>query len=221
MKKELEKELDRYRNSEVNIINVYFDMEFTGLIKDTDVISIGLITNNGEFFYGEITDYDKSKCTDWIKENVINNLLFKGEDHYDYLLNNSTYVSGTKEKVSIMLREWLASLITFDNDVIQFVSDVCHYDFVLLIDLLSSNALLLPDYISPVCIDINPMIAKEYGLYDYDAFMITREYLSNSIRGTVQSYYGGWYNKKHNSMWDAYVIMEIYHSLYKTEEPLL
>ena len=55
-------------------MNIYFDTEFTGLHKDTTLISIGLVTENGDTFYAEFDDYDKTQCNDWIQENVINNL---------------------------------------------------------------------------------------------------------------------------------------------------
>ena len=41
-------------------MNIFFDTEFTGLQKDTDLISIGLISENNDVFYAEITDYDKT-----------------------------------------------------------------------------------------------------------------------------------------------------------------
>ena len=58
-------------------MKVWFDTEFTGLHKNTTLISIGLVNEYGETFYAEFTDYDKNQCDDWIKENVLNNLLFK------------------------------------------------------------------------------------------------------------------------------------------------
>ena len=56
-------------------MNIYFDTEFTGLHKDTTLISLGCVADDGRRFYTEFTDFDKSQCNDWINENVINNLL--------------------------------------------------------------------------------------------------------------------------------------------------
>ena len=53
---------------------LYFDTEFTGLHKDTSLISIGIIDEYGNKFYGEITDYNKTQVDKWIQENVIYNL---------------------------------------------------------------------------------------------------------------------------------------------------
>ena len=58
------------------MIKVYFDCEFTGLTKNCDLISIGLVSETGKGFYAEFTDYDKSKISDidWMNSNVINNV---------------------------------------------------------------------------------------------------------------------------------------------------
>ena len=36
-------------------MNIFFDTEFTGLRKDTTLISIGMIAENGKTFYAELT----------------------------------------------------------------------------------------------------------------------------------------------------------------------
>ena len=59
------------------MMNIYFDTEFTGLHKDTTLISIGLISEDNKTFYAEFTDYDESQCDDWMKTNVIYNLSIK------------------------------------------------------------------------------------------------------------------------------------------------
>lgn len=51
---------------------LFFDTEFTGLHKDTTIISLGIVAENGRKFYAEFTDYDEIQCDDWIKENVLN-----------------------------------------------------------------------------------------------------------------------------------------------------
>lgn len=51
-------------------MNIYFDMEFTGLVQDTRPISIGMVTEDLNMFYAEFTDYPVEKCDDWIKKNV-------------------------------------------------------------------------------------------------------------------------------------------------------
>ena len=51
---------------------VYFDCEFTGLHQNTTLISIGLVSERGNYFYAEFTDYNKDQVNDWIREEEIN-----------------------------------------------------------------------------------------------------------------------------------------------------
>lgn len=173
-------------------MNIYFDCEFTGLHQDTTLISIGLISESGQEFYAEFTDYDKEQVDEWIQKNVIEKLLFN-DTFSNWQDKDSTklVMRSDKETIRWCLTEWLAKFET-----VQFISDVCHYDFVLLIDLLSGNALALPDSISSACHDINQDIADYLRITDRAAFGINRERFAN-YKGDVQ---------KHNALYDARII---------------
>jgi hypothetical protein len=58
-------------------MRVFFDTEFTGLTQNTDLLSIGLIDEDGRTYYAEISDYNEDMVDDWIAKNVIAN--FTGE----------------------------------------------------------------------------------------------------------------------------------------------
>ena len=182
-------------------MNIYFDTEFTGLHKNTTLISIGLIDENDRCFYAEFTDYDESQCDDWIKENVIKNLKHKGT--HDLHLKgynpreDKTWIIGSKDEVYNALYEWL---LIYDR--IQLVSDVCHYDMVLLIDLFGT-ACDLPRCINPACHDINQDIARYYELTETEAFDYSREQILDNCDIKIKGY-------KHNSLYDAKVIKTIY-----------
>ena len=118
-------------------MKVWFDTEFTGLHKNTTLISIGLVNEYNETFYAEFTDYDESQCDDWIKENVLNNLQFKNmtSDRWaeTFMVDEDrhTRVRGNKDFVRYNLELWLSRY----PDEIQLISDVSHYDMVLFIDI--------------------------------------------------------------------------------------
>lgn len=176
-------------------MKIFFDTEFTGLQKDTTLISIGCIDENGRTFYAELTDYDRNQVNDWIQENVIDNLTLGTKRtvniNDDYTEWN---VVGSKKMVAKAFTEWLEE---YDN--VQFVSDVCHYDMVLLIDLFG-DAFSLPEGVSAVCHDINQDIAAWQGISDAEAFDASREeLLAEPIEGA-----------KHNSLYDAKVIKALY-----------
>lgn len=183
---------------------LFMDSEFTGLRKDTTLISLGIVSEGGRKFYAEFDDYDRSQCNDWIKENVINNLSLDSGPEGSYCTNeNKTTMTvfGNKEVIGAWLRIWL-----FQFDSIQFVSDVCHYDFVLLIDLLTNGgtALDLPNNISAVCHDLNMDIARYYGISEREAFDKSREEMVMELCGHEVE------GRKHNALYDAEVIKRIY-----------
>ena len=71
-------------------MKIFFDTEFTGLHKDTTLISIGLISEDRRCFYAELTDYKRTLPDvdnwNWIEENVIANLYkSKSEDDRKYI----------------------------------------------------------------------------------------------------------------------------------------
>lgn len=193
-------------------MRLFFDMEFTGLHKNTTPISIGITSENGKRFYAEFTDYDESQCNDWIKENVIKNLKLAGMGvGVSDTDENSPLriVMGDKRYIRQEANEWLRQF-----NKIQFVSDVCHYDFVLLIDLLTNGgtALDLPENISAVCHDLNMDIARHFRVSDLEAFDMNREQIVNDLCDPEDIVTG----EKHNSLYDAQIIKTIYDSLNKT-----
>jgi hypothetical protein len=57
-------------------VRVFFDMEFTGLHQKTTPISIGMIAEDGQYFYAEFTDFDQTQVDEWLRENVIRHLVY-------------------------------------------------------------------------------------------------------------------------------------------------
>lgn len=197
-------------------MKIFFDTEFTGLHKDTTLISIGCISANGRTFYAEFSDYNKSQCDKWIHDNVISNLKFKepkdGEQEYyvarkntnekysnspdnSFITNYSVEFRGNKEMVRKELTIWLQQFET-----VEFVSDCSHYDFVLLVDIFGT-AFDLPKNVCPACHDINQDIARYYDISETDAFNVTREQILDPENDTTD---------KHNALHDAEVIRDIY-----------
>lgn len=182
-------------------MNLFFDTEFTGLHAGTTLVSIGIVTENGKKFYAEFSDYDESQCDDWIKENVLKHTILGGNDILAKRLgedSETTVVLGSKTDIQYELGEWLKQF-----DSVQFVSDVCHYDMVLLIDIFG-GAFDLPKNVSAVCHDINQDIAKHYGISEREAFDKSREDIVSELCDAFIP------SDKHNALYDAEVIKAIY-----------
>lgn len=171
------------------MIKVYFDCEFTGLTKNCDLISIGLVSETGKGFYTEFMDYDKSKINDldWMNFNVINNLFLNDyEEDFRVITTDKAYSIFFKRNNTFWIKEalleWFYTLkrTELKKNEIQLYSDCSHFDFVLFLSLFGS-ALELPEFISPVCHDINLNIANYLNIPEAEAFDINRNGLANSF----------------------------------------
>lgn len=189
-------------------MKIFFDTEFTGLHKNTTLISIGLVAENGSCFYAEFNDYDKSQCDDWINDNVINNLRWNDKiKHFKHIIINKApkrhdivEIKDDILNVRVILKKWLEQF-----DKIEWVSDVCHYDFVLLVDLICEHALKLPYGVwNSACHDINQDIARFYMIDELEAFDKSREDIVEENNRVVAN------KVKHNALYDALVIKTIY-----------
>ena len=197
-------------------MNIYFDTEFTGLVPNTTLISLGCVAETGEKFYAEFTDYNKDLCDDWIKENVLVNLMFPENIKNGFVQESKDYkehyVSWDTKHVCKCFTEWLDHLHEKYGERIQFVSDVCHYDFYLLCNLFG-GAFNLPSNVCPWCHDIcQDLIDPNDGdiKNGFDAFNFSREEACKFYnQGKLPE------GKKHNALYDAEVIKMIYEGMRK------
>lgn len=178
-------------------MKIFFDTEFTGLHKDTTLISIGLIAEDGKTFYAELNDYDKSQIDKWLQENVIDNLLFNKNN---VVLQKSPIIGvqeyklkSNKDAVSDTLEIWLSQF-----DKVEIWSDCLSYDWVLFNDLFG-HAFNIPDNVYYIPFDICTLF-KVKGI-DPD---INREEFAGLNINT---------DKKHNALWDAEVIKACYYKV--------
>jgi hypothetical protein len=184
-------------------IKLFFDEEFTGLNKYTTLISIGIISENNKTFYAEFSDYNRTLVDKWIAENVIAKLKYETQPYYFNNDNGNIEMKSNKLNIRYELLKWLQS--EFGDNILQFYADVCHYDFVLLIDLLADSARDLPKNISPSCHDINQDIAKYYNESEFNSFDRTREDIVKGIKLDT--------NDKHNALYDAIIAKAIYEKI--------
>lgn len=196
-------------------MKLFLDTEFTGLHKDTTLISVGVVSEDGRTFYAELTDYNHEQVDDWIESHVLSQLVYEKPDTdqaepkvLDHLKGTgfSVECQGNKQAVRRHFNRWLSQFET-----VEMVSDCCHFDFVLILDLIADHVLDLPPYIAPVCQDINQDLMVYFNCNAAEAFAMSRELLCEYIGATLPK------EQKHHALYDAYVIREIYTFLH--EEP--
>lgn len=202
----------------------WFDCEFTGLRKDTTLISIGIVSGNNLQFYAELCDFDPKQISgdlEWFERNVFKNTMrvdsagkfSKPEGMFEMSVKSfkgNAVVFGDRKFVKESLIDWLQRNGATADGTVEFVSDVCHYDMTLLIDLLTDGgtALDLPSWISPQCYDINQDIAWHYRISNHEAFNMDREFIVKELDDSF-ALLNFPEEMKHNAVWDATVIQAI------------
>jgi hypothetical protein len=175
---------------------IFFDTEFTGLHKNTTLISIGLISENtGDIFYAEFTDYDKSQIDEWLTTNVIANLKFNDKEDFFNKYDkeySATFVKGDTTYIKLYLEEWLNK-----QGKSEIWSDCLSYDWVLFNNIWD-HAFNIPKNIYYVPFDICTL----FKLKGIDPDISREEFIELESK-----------NEKHNALFDTEVIQKCYHKL--------
>jgi hypothetical protein len=168
-------------------MKIFFDTEFTGLHQNTTLISIGCVSEDGEQFYAEFTDYDQSQVDEWIKRNVITQLVLP-DDLNVQASEDKVAVRGERAFVRNHLEMWLTQW-----PIVEIWSDCLAYDWVLFCDLFG-GALKIPGNVYYIPFDLATLL-KVKGI-DPD--------VSRSSFALMEGDY------VHNALWDAQMIRVCY-----------
>ena len=181
---------------------LFLDTEFTGLHKDTTLISLALVDKQNRYFYAEFTDYDKYQVDKWIKNNVIKHLLLddktatEDKHYYEKLFNGKNFysikVKGNTNQIKHELIKWLKQY-----NEIEIWSDCLSYDWVLFNNIFGS-AFAIPENIYYIPFDI----CTYFKLKNIDPDITREEFIDHRIKG-----------KKHNCLYDAKMIKACYEKL--------
>ena len=193
-------------------VPIYFDAEFTGLHRNTQLISIGMYSPlSGAYLYAEFNDFDDSDLDDWLKEHVIGNLWWNDQQEYSHIHELWNYgekghkcpmIKGDSASIKSHILEWLKQeSVIYHDRKIQF------YDWMLLNDLLCDDgkALNLPEFIDYIPMDLSTAMQ----MADVDPDMNREEFVGPEMLERIKSadpftsIDGA--DIKHNSLWDAVI----------------
>lgn len=184
---------------------LFFDTEFTGLHKNTTLMTIGIISEDGKTFYSELIDYDKDYVqkeeSQWLQENVVNNFLLdesKYKQGVCYVEGNDWKLRGTKQDLKVHLTKWIEQ---FDDVIIW--SDCLHYDWVLFIDIFGT-AFDVPSNINYIPRDLCTL---------FDLLNIDPDISREDFAGVSEEQA----KLKHNALYDAKIIKLCYDKLISKE----
>lgn len=171
---------------------IFMDLEFSGLHQKTTPISIGVISQDDETFYAEFNDYDREQCDDFIKKNVIPNLILSENDPIMDDFPHIVRSIGNCKMIADELKEWLNHI-----GPVQIWGDCLSYDWVIFCQLYG-HAFNIPKSVYYIPFDISTLFQMK-GI-DPD---ISREEYCGIIDTGI----------KHNSLYDATVIKCCYEKL--------
>jgi len=171
------------------MMRIFFDTKFTGLHKNTTLISIGIVAEDGNTFYAELTDYDNNQIDNGIQYNVIDNLIIDKSEANNYGSWN-TRIKDNRNIVREALGVWLCRY----KDI-EVWSDYLAYDWVLFCDIFG-HAFKVPKQVYYIPFDICTLMKVK------------------SVDPKVDRVeFSGLGLKKHNSLDDAMMIKACYDKL--------
>lgn len=126
---------------------IFLDTEFSDLIEDPSLISIGLVAENNQTFYGELSDtYAPSDCSEFSQEHVLP-LLQGGE------------ALMTRKELVTRLKSWIENF----NEPVQIAVDSLQWDWTWILRVFN-------DATWPANLAKRPALLTMNYLFNFDAF---------------------------------------------------
>lgn len=185
-------------------MKVFFDSEFTGLHKNTTLISIGLVNEFGGEFYAEFTDYDEFQVDRWIADNVISNLTIHEEPGFSkYHSEGKKMWKGRAKGDTAFVEKHLVRWLNVFESPIEMWSDCLAYDWVLFNDIFG-HAFNIPECVCYIPFDICTL----FQIMGIDPDISREEFAGSECE------------EKHNALHDAKIIRKCYEKLMKKLDEL-
>lgn len=180
-------------------------MRITGQHKNTTLVSIGLIAQEGRAFYAESTEYDWSQIGDYVADDILSECLMIGRDDspprskttlikpFGDILDECTFIYDDRKQIAKAIMLWLEPY----KEVIFFV-DRYIYKWRLFCDLFGGPT-HLPKKINPTPIDL----ATCLYVFNQDPNM------DRSIMSVTENES----HQKNNALWDTLVVRRSFLSM--------
>lgn len=149
-------------------IYVFLDTEFTNLSRNSKLISLGVVTLSykRESFYAEFNDFSDHMTTEFVKENVIPNLIFNTRNEFiQEEEERMVFMKSDSRTIKSRFIKWLRHLHNTYGKNITFVVDVGTYDWFLVSELIREEDIyvntgnnIIPEYVNYIPIDLSTML---------------------------------------------------------------
>jgi hypothetical protein len=105
----------------------FLDTEFIEKPNTIQLISIGIVSEDGREFYAESSDFDENIANNWVKENVISNLWSRQsnkKEFYQWFLDGGIGGLISTKYIGSEIKRWIG------NDTPEFWGYYADYDWV-------------------------------------------------------------------------------------------
>lgn len=90
----------KIENSESDMVTpIFFDCEFTDLSDSASLISAGFVSQSGDQFYVELSDFDLNGCSDFVKTTVLPLISNPSTSTIDFISLLMDWVGNTGEEI--------------------------------------------------------------------------------------------------------------------------
>lgn len=137
----------------------FFDTEFIESAVGTELVSIGIVAEDGRTFYAECSSFDERNADEWVRDNVLSKLDYWNYGPGDTPPNTtieetekSFIYFGTESAIKTALISWMLR----DDDP-EFYAYYCSYDWIVFARLFG-RLIDLPHNYPMWCIDLKQMM---------------------------------------------------------------
>lgn len=107
----------------------FFDTEFIEWAGGIQLVSIGIVREDGRMFYAESCTFDERLADQWVKDNVISKLHFNNEKFNSFWSPDGVQINvfGTETFIKEQLLLWLSPS---EDETPEFYAYYASYDWV-------------------------------------------------------------------------------------------
>lgn len=92
---------------------LFFDCEFTALSESALLISAGFVSQSGEQFYAELSDYQEDSCNNFVKTTVLPLLSMRPTSTADFVLSLTVWLNNLGEELLFIAdSDWDQKMLT-------------------------------------------------------------------------------------------------------------
>ena len=151
----------------------FLDTEFIESAVGIELVSIGIVSERGDTFYAESTNFDERNADQWVKDNVLSKLTWWGNENSDKSYHNGSTLRNANNTLKseffgpdVFIRDgilrWMSDIAGTRNLDPQFYAYFADYDWVIFCRLFG-RMINLPKGFPHFCMDLKQMM-EERGL---------------------------------------------------------